>query len=282
LRVSGDGRSGSLLAVPRFVHAEIAAAQRVHEHFGPRDFALSALAWGIGAAWGVPALSALTFLAGSLGIRPERFQRLTSIYAEVQLRLLGLRWYAHVDPAVDPRTPYFFFQNHVNHFDFIACHNATPHFRQGIELDVHFRYPLYGPFMRSRGTIAVREGARGRLDELREQCRGQLAQGRSILGFPEGTRTRNGRVGPFKSGLFVVARDLGVPIVPIAVCGMWDVMRKGSVMLRPGARVDVHVGAPVRTAGTTDEALPALVTTVHDWMAGKVDAYLAARGGRGI
>jgi 1-acyl-sn-glycerol-3-phosphate acyltransferase len=275
--VSGRAPRGRLAAVPRFVRDELAAAQRVHDGFRPRDFALSALAWTAGAAWALPTLGTLTLLAGNLGIRPERLQRLYALYSDVQLRLLGIRWHAHVDPAVDPRTPYFFFQNHVNHFDFIACHNATPHYRQGIELDLHFRYPLYGPFMRSRGTIAVRKGAPGQLAALRESCRAQLALGRSILGFPEGTRTRDGRVGPFKTGLFVVARDLGVPIVPIAVCGMYDVMRKGSVMIRPGGRVDVHVGAPVPTAGTTDEALPALVGTVRDWIAGQVDDHRSRR-----
>ncbi|MBI5500269.1 MAG: 1-acyl-sn-glycerol-3-phosphate acyltransferase [Deltaproteobacteria bacterium] len=249
-----------------FLREGIAAARRVHGDIGPKDFALSAAAWTAGLAWGVPALTTLTVLAGNLGIRPERLQRLYAAYAQVQLRLLGVRWRSVVHPAVDPHRPYFFFQNHVNHFDFIACHNATPHYRQGIELDEHFRIPLYGPFMRSRGTIAVRKGGSGRLAELREQCRRELALGRSILAFPEGTRTLDGRVGPFKSGLFVVARDLGTPIVPVAVRGMWNLMRKGSALLRPGADVVVHVGAPMPTTGITDERLPDLVAEVRGWI----------------
>jgi 1-acyl-sn-glycerol-3-phosphate acyltransferase len=265
----------ALGTVARFVRGERDAASRVHDGFGPADFALSALAWGAGAAWALPTLGGLTLLAGPLGIRPERLQPLYRIYSAVQLALLGIRWRAHVDPGVDPRTPYCFFQNHVNHFDFIACHNATPHFRQGIELDAHFRYPLYGPFMRSRGTVPVLRGETGQTAALRERIRAELARGRSILGFPEGTRTRDGRVGPFKRGLFLIARELGVPIVPVAVTGMWDVMRKGSVMIRPGGTVDVHVGAPVPTAEVPDERLPALIAAVHDWIAARIDRHLA-------
>ena len=155
----------------RYLRDGIVAARRVHGDVGPKDFALSAAAWAVGLGWGLPALTTLTVLAGNLRIRPERLQRLYALYADIQLGLLGVKPRNVVDPAVDPRKPYFFFQNHVNHFDFIACHNATPHYRQGIELDAHFRIPLYGPFMRSRGTIAVRQGARGRLVELRERCR---------------------------------------------------------------------------------------------------------------
>jgi len=272
---SGKRRRDRSFLPLRFLRDGIAAARRVHGDVGTEDFALSAATWAAGLAWGVPALTTLTVLAGSLGIRPERLQRLYSIYADVQLRLIGVRWRAEVDPAVDPGTPYFFFQNHVNHFDFIACHNATPHYRQGIELDEHFRIPLYGPFMRSRGTIAVRKGGAGRLVELRDRCREELALGRSILAFPEGTRTRDGRVGPFKTGLFVVARDLGTPIVPVAVRGTWNLMRKGSALLRPGADVVVHVGAPVLTAGVSDERLPELVARVRDWIGEHVE-------GRGI
>ena len=261
-----------------FVRDEVAAARRVHDDVGPADFALAGLAWTVGAAWALPAFGGLTLLAGPLGVRPDRLQPLYRIYSAVQLRLLGIRWRAHVAPAVDPRTPYFFFQNHVNHFDFIACHNATPHYRQGIELDLHFRYPLYGPFMRSRGTIPVRKGEKGQRAVLRERIRGELALGRSILGFPEGTRTLDGRVGPFKTGLFLVARDLGVPIVPVAVTGMWDVMRKGSVLLRPGADVEVFVGAPVATAGIPDERMTEPVAAVRGFIADKVDRYLERRG----
>ncbi|MBI5486913.1 MAG: 1-acyl-sn-glycerol-3-phosphate acyltransferase [Deltaproteobacteria bacterium] len=264
---SGIRRRARSILPLRFLRDGVAAARRVHGDVGAKDFALSAAAWAAGLAWGVPALTTLTVLAGNLGLRPERLQRLYAIYADVQLRLLGVRWRAEVDPAVNPRTPYFFFQNHVNHFDFIACHNATPHYRQGIELDEHFRIPLYGPFMRSRGTIAVRKGGAGRLAELRNRCREELALGRSILAFPEGTRTLDGKVGPFKTGLFVVARDLGTPIVPVAVRGTWNLMRKGSALLRPGAQVVVHVGAPVPTRDVTDEGLPALVAAVHDWIA---------------
>jgi 1-acyl-sn-glycerol-3-phosphate acyltransferase len=253
------------------LRAEREGLRRLHPDAGPRELALGLAAWGVNLAWGVPSLSALTLLAGPLGVRPERLQPLYRLYSAVQLRLLGVRWRAEVDAGVEPGRAYFFLQNHVNHFDFIACHNASPHFRQGIELESHFRVPLYGPFMRSRGTVPVRAGERGQSGALTERIRAELARSRSILGFPEGTRTLDGRVGPFRKGLFRIARDLGAPIVPVAVAGLYEVMRKGSSLLRPGADVRVSLGAPVPTQDLPDEALDGLVAQVRGFIAARVD-----------
>jgi len=258
------------------LRAEREALARLHPDAGPRELALGLAAWGVNLAWGLPSLSALTLLAGPLGVAPERLQPLYRLYSAVQLGLLGVRWRAEVDPGVDPARPYFFLQNHVNHFDFIACHNASPHFRQGIELESHFRVPLYGPFMRSRGTVPVRAGERGQSPALTARIRAELERGRSILGFPEGTRTPDGRVGPFRQGLFRIARELGTPVVPVAVAGMFALMRKGSLLLRPGADVTVVLGAPRPTAGLADEALDALVDEVRAFIALRVEPRLSA------
>jgi 1-acyl-sn-glycerol-3-phosphate acyltransferase len=102
--------------------------------------------------------------------------------------------------------------------------------------------------MRQRGTIPVRRGDRGQSTALRERVAAEVAQGHSILAFPEGTRTRTGRVGPFRRGMFFVARDLGLPVVPVAVVGASTLMRKGDWRLRPADLV-VHVMAPIPTAG---------------------------------
>ena len=78
-----------------------------------------------------------------------------------------------------------------------------------------------------------------------------------MLAFPEGTRTLDGRVGPFRKGIFVAARDLGMKVVPTAVTGMYDVMRKGQPHHPARAYVvRVYCDAPVDFAGVSDDALP--------------------------
>jgi 1-acyl-sn-glycerol-3-phosphate acyltransferase len=205
---------------------------------------------------------------------PVDLDPLSKVFARVFTIITRVRWRAELHPDVDPDRPYIFCQNHVNHFDFFVLYPATPHFMQGLELEDHFRWPVYGWFMKQRGTIPVRAGMRGQVAEIRERFRAEVEQGHSILAFPEGRRTLDGRVGPFKSGVFYIARDLGIPIVPVAVTGLQDVMRVGSLLIRPGRDVTVHCLEPVETAGIPDEEMEALVERVRRPMVECVDGYL--------
>lgn len=89
-----------------------------------------------------------------------------------------------------------------------------------------------------------------------------LREGNSFLIFPEGTRSRTGALLPFKKGGFMMALKGQAPIVPVAISGTRDAMRKGSFVIRP---VTVHVsfGAPVETAGLTVADRDALITEVR-------------------
>ncbi len=240
------------------------------------DRVVSVGLWGLGLAWLVPMLGLL--MALQTVIPADRLDWLARLYTQGQLRLTLARLRYDVHPDVRPDQPYLFVQNHVNHFDHCALYAATPHFKQGLELKDHFRYPVYGWFMRQRGTIPVDPKARGQLRLLRKQFADELARGHSLLAFPEGTRTTTGRVGPFHRGLLHVARDLGLPVVPVAVTGAYEVMRKGSWLIRPFREVTVHVEAPVPTAGLTNDELVTLAERLRETVAARVDAWAAARG----
>ncbi|MCA9528873.1 MAG: 1-acyl-sn-glycerol-3-phosphate acyltransferase [Myxococcales bacterium] len=241
-----------------------------------RDKVVSAALWGVNLAFLAPAMGAMTALFSV--VPPDRVQPVQRWYCRSQLALTGCRWRAVVHPDVDPDAQYVFAQNHTNHFDHVAMYNATPHFKQGLELESHFKYPFYGWFMRARGTIPVPAAREGRTEGLVASARAEVERGHSILAFPEGTRTLDGRVGPFRSGVFVMAQRLGLPIVPVAVTGMYDVMRKGSWIIQPGVDVTVYVEAPVPTEGTTEADLPDLERRVHDAIAARVDAYFDEAG----
>jgi 1-acyl-sn-glycerol-3-phosphate acyltransferase len=236
-----------------------------------KDYALASVLWGAGLAWLVPMMGAQMALYRF--VDPRRIQWLERLYTRGQVALTGSRWRAVVHPAIDAARPYAFFQNHVNHLDHCALYCATPHFKQGIELEDHFRYPVYGAYMRSRGTIAVRRGDPAQLRVLVARMRAELARGSSLLVFPEGTRTVTGHLGELQPGLFRIVQQLGVPIVPVTVTGMYRVMRKGSYLIRPGHQVTVYCDEPIETAALGRRDVKALIERVRGVMQTRLDAY---------
>lgn len=244
----------------------------------PLQRALGLAMWVPGVAWITSLMS--TLMVAQRFFTADQVDWLTRIYTRGQIGVLGTQLRYVVHPEVDPKRQYMFVQNHVNMLDHCTVYNATPHFKQGVELASHFEIPVYGWFMRQRGTIPViREGSvRDGYVKLTESIRAEVHKGHSILVFPEGTRTLDGRVGAFKSGMFRIAHSLGLPIVPVAVTGMFEVMRKGEPYIHPGRHVTVYVERPIETTAYAKHELPQLMEQVRRTISDRVDAYYAERG----
>jgi 1-acyl-sn-glycerol-3-phosphate acyltransferase len=253
----------------------VPAPARAFEEPSLKDKIISAGLWTAGLGWLAPALGSMALVYEV--VPAHRVNVLGRAYCRVQIALTGNRWRAVVHPSVDPDRPYIFVQNHTNHYDHVLAYNATPHYKQGLELESHFKFPFYGRFMKARGTVPVKKGG-GQTSDLTQRIKREIDAGRSILAFPEGSRTRTGRVAPFRKGIFYIARDLGVPIVPVAVTGAFDVMRAGSPIIRPGNQITVYCDEPVETAGVSDEELPKLIEQVRGAMKARIEAYWADHG----
>ncbi len=236
-----------------------------------RDRLVSTVLWGAGVGWLVPTTSAMTVLHHLVGAK--RIEPVSRLYCRVQTALTGSRWRAVVHPDVCPDTPYIFAQNHTNHFDHVAMYNATPHFKQGLELESHFRYPFYGWFMKSRGTIPVPSNKEQRTRQIFAAMRRELSQGTSILAFPEGTRTLDGKLGPFRKGIFHIAHRLKVSIAPTTVTGMYDMMHKGSLVIRPGNTLTVYIDKPVDMSNVHKDDIPKVMEDVHRTMSRRLEEH---------
>ena len=251
-------------------------AQAVRERrVTPLDRAVSVALWSAGLAWMIPLMG--TMMAAACVRRSDQTDGLNRLYCRGQLLLTGARWKAIVHPDIDPNQPYVFCQNHVNLLDHVTMYCATPHFKKGLELASHFDIPVYGWFMRQRGTIPVHKGRRDAFEQLKDGFAREVAQGHSILAFPEGTRSRTGRVGKFRKGVFMAAAELGIPVVPVAVTGMYEILRPGTKIFRPGREVTVHCEAPIDTRGMTAGDVGRLTRQVQSVVSERVDRYWEQR-----
>jgi len=88
---------------------------------------------------------------------------------------------------------------------------------------------------------------------------------RSVVMFPEGTRSEDGKVQDFLSGAFGAAVEHGRPILPVAIIGLHEVLPTGAMQPRP-SRVTVHIGEPIETNGMDRSDVEGLKTDVRDWM----------------
>lgn len=146
--------------------------------------------------------------------------------------------------AVDYTRPHIFVMNHQSHLDIPAAFQALPvniGFIAKKELE---RIPLFGRVMRECGMIFVdRSNPERAIESLKKG--GQLIRdGVNIFAFPEGTRSKNGYVQPFKKGVFMLALEAGVPIVPMAIHGARDALPYGSFDPIPN-EITVKIGSPI-------------------------------------
>jgi 1-acyl-sn-glycerol-3-phosphate acyltransferase len=132
-----------------------------------------------------------------------------------------------------------------------------------------FRTPLVGWLLRLAGDIPVRRGDGASAIAMRKSCVATLARGLSVMIFPEGTRSRTGRVGAFKAGAFQVAIEAGAPVLPVALHGTAACVDASGP--RP-ARARAEILAPIETGGAGAADLPALRDLVHDRIAGALAA----------
>jgi 1-acyl-sn-glycerol-3-phosphate acyltransferase len=124
------------------------------------------------------------------------------------------------------------------------------------------KLPVLGRLLEAGGFVAVRRENRDAAFASIEDAARSIRAGNSFLIFPEGTRSKTAELLPFKKGGFIMALHAQAPIVPIAITGGRDAMRKGSAIVRP-VHVTVRVGRPVDTAGRGPDDRDAVIADVR-------------------
>ena len=160
---------------------------------------------------------------------------------------------------------YVFLSTHQSYMDIPVMLGYMPaQLRIAAKREV-FQIPFLGWHMRRGGHISINRGSTTEaVASLRRAAR-EMRPGLSVFLFPEGTRTRDGSLQPFKKGGFRVALQTGLSVVPVTIVGTRQVLPRDSFVFRPGP-VLMHLDAPIPTAGLDDRDLPALMQKVRDAM----------------
>ena len=153
--------------------------------------------------------------------------------------------------------------NHQSNFDIPVLLGCLPiQFRWLAKAEL-FKIPIFGRGMRGCGYISIDRSNRKSAFQSLAEAAAKIRNGVSVLIFPEGTRSRDGRILPFKKGGFVLSVDAGVPIVPIVIFNTWSIMPKDRLRIRTQS-VRMDILAPIPTSGYTRKTKNDLMNSVRN------------------
>jgi 1-acyl-sn-glycerol-3-phosphate acyltransferase len=232
----------------------------------PKPFAGARRKTG-GVSWRtVPAFVAgvLATLAAALAVlcrRPARadsaaIDRIVRWWAAAWLRAAGARVAVRGLEHVRPGIAYVVVSNHQSNLDPMVHLRALPLSLRVLAMRELFRIWLLGPAMRAIGMIEVDRESPD-LGQIDQAAARSLAAGRSLLVYPEGTTSPDGRIGQFKDGAFIIAVTSQAPVLPVTIEGSRRIWPPGRTAIHRG-QVRVVIAEPLLTSGLTQHDVPKL------------------------
>ncbi len=155
-------------------------------------------------------------------------------------------------PADIDRRGYVVVSNHESTADPFLL-SFLPWDMRWIAKEELFKIPVIGSLMKYSGDISLKRGDRDSVKNMMNDCRSTLEAGMSVMIFPEGTRSPDGGLLPFKRGAFELALSVGAPVLPIAVSGTRACRPKGSKWFGK-ATATARILTPIETRGTPMDA----------------------------
>jgi len=168
----------------------------------------------------------------------------------------------HIRPGV----PYVMVSNHQSLVDILVLFRLFRHFKWVSKVE-NFRVPLIGWNMRLNRYIPLVRGNRDSVVRMMRECEVALAGGSSVMIFPEGTRSLDGRMRAFKTGAFELALRTRAPILPIVLDGTARPLPKRGYLLQGKHPISVRVLEPLEPASFAGESIEALTARVRGLIA---------------
>ncbi len=219
----------------------------------------------------LPLIYATTIVVGAtaealwLGTRSERHQhQLARLWARLLVALSGVRVYVRGRENLEDGRSYVYVANHLSYADIPILMATLPAGVRFMAKASLFGIPFTGWYMKRSGHMPVvfeTGSVQANANQVRQAVK-HIRVGRPLVVFPEGGRSRSGRLEEFKPGIFFAALLAEASVVPVTIGGSHGVLAYGSWVVRPG-RVEVVFHPPVSTVGLKREELDSLVARVR-------------------
>lgn len=190
---------------------------------------------------------------------PKWWSRLTCWIALCRIKSSG-------HENLDPKQSYVFVANHQGSFDIFLTYGFLNQNIKWVQKESLRNIPLVGSASEKAGHVFVDNTSATTRSNTIKKAKEQITNGVSIMMFPEGSRTRTGKMGRFKRGAFHIAHDLELPIVPLTINGPYDILKIKSRQLKPG-KLELTIHKPIPTKGIPEDELPEIIEktkeTIH-------------------
>jgi 1-acyl-sn-glycerol-3-phosphate acyltransferase len=230
-------------------------------------YLLSAYLWTVGIIYFILFLKFALFV--SFFIPAEKYDPWLKSLLRYFFNLLWVRVEVEGRDHIKPGRTYLFMANHVSLFDIPLLGGYVPGFVRGVEARRQHQWFFYGWVMGRLGNIPIdRENIHQSIKTIRLTTN-IIKSGKSIIILPEGHRTLDGKLGPFKKLPFYLAKKVDCEIVPIGLSGLFSLKRKGSWIIRP-TTLKIKFGAAI----PLDEINSSSVVDLRDGVRERIQALV--------
>lgn len=178
------------------------------------------------------------------------YHRIACAWSRVSLGMAGVEVQVAGLEHVPVTVPVIFMSNHQSNFDILALYQAIPVRFSWIAKEELFSYPVFGHSMARAGYIPLdRSDGRKSVKSMIAAAE-RIHQGSSVVIFPEGTRSEDGSLIPFKKGGFLLAEKAGVPIIPVTISGSGEINPAKKLWLKPGT-IRIRFAEPIPVTAQT-------------------------------
>lgn len=191
-------------------------------------------------------VSLSTFIFGIFGPYSKPIYYAAKMWVNSILFAAGTKLEVEGLEKIDKRMSYVFIGNHQSHFDVFAIFSVLPLVVRFMTKKELFKIPLFGWALYISGTLRVDRTNREQSIKAMTNALERIRKGVSVVVFPEGTRSEDGVIRPFKKGGFVLAIKGDIPIVPISISGSRFILEKHSMRVNPG-KIKIVFSDPVPT-----------------------------------